>query len=113
MKYGTEAIVERVTRDVIFSPLFTKNKIQSLEMGLPINKSVCCRIVSLEPAKGHGDCYLVDFKKMSERQTKAGNQITLSLSLTLSHYLTLSHSHTLSVSHSITLDMLNKFCFHV
>ena len=39
MKYGTEAIVERVTRDVIFSPLFTKNKIQSLEMGLPINKS--------------------------------------------------------------------------
>ena len=45
---------------------------------------------------------------MSERQTKAGNQITLSLSLTLtlSHYLTLSHSHT----HSLTLDMLNNFC---
>ena len=53
--------------------------------------------------------------KMSERQTKAGNQITLSLSLTLtlSHYLTLSHSHTHSISHSITLDMLNNFCFHL
>ena len=24
-----------------------------------------------------------------------------------------SHSHTLSISHSITLDMLNKFCFHL
>ena len=46
-------------------------------------------------------------EKMSERQTKAGNQITLSLSLTL----TLSHTH--SISHSITLDMLNNFCFHV
>ena len=52
---------------------------------------------------------------MSERQTKAGNQITLSLSLTLtlSHYLTLSHSNTHSISHSITLDMLNNFCFHL
>ena len=54
---------------------------------------------------------------MSERQTKAGNQITLSLSLTLtlapSHNLTLSHSHTHSISHSITLDMLNNFCFHI
>ena len=50
---------------------------------------------------------------MSERQTKAGNQITLSLTLTLSHYLTLSHSHTHSISHSITLDMLNNFCFHL
>ena len=36
-------------------------------------------------------------------------KVTLSLSLTL----TLSHSHTLSISHSITLDMLNKFCFHL
>ena len=76
-------------------------------------------------------------KKMSERQTKAGNQITLSL--TVSHSLTLvilnnfyfhvyapkslSHSHTislsqcltltLSLSHSLTLHMLNNFCFHV
>ena len=39
---------------------------------------------------------------MSERQTKAGNQITL------------SHSLTLSLSHSLlTLNMLNNFCFHV
>ena len=79
--------------------------------------------------------------KMSECQTKAGNQISLShshsLSFThsrhteqllfsclcskvthsLSHYLTLtmSHSHTLtlSLSHSLTLHMLNNFCFHV
>ena len=29
-------------------------------------------------------------KKMSERQTKAGNQITLSLSLTISLFLTLT-----------------------
>ena len=36
---------------------------------------------------------------------------TFSLSLSLT--LTLSHSHTLSISHSITLDMLNKFCFHL
>ena len=68
---------------------------------------------------------------MSERQTKAGNQITLSFSLplSLSHSLTLnmlnnfcfhvyaqkslSHFHTLTLSHSITLDMLNKFCFHL
>ena len=52
---------------------------------------------------------------MSERQTKAGNQITLSLSLTISLFLTLtlSHSHIISISHSLTLDMLNKFCFHV
>ena len=51
---------------------------------------------------------------MSERQTKAGNQINLSLSpaLFLSHYLTLSHSHTHSISHSITPDMLNNFYFH-
>ena len=27
--------------------------------------------------------------------------------------VTLTLSHTLSISHSITLDMLNKFCFHV
>ena len=26
---------------------------------------------------------------------------------------TLSQSHTLSISHSLTLDMLNKFCFHL
>ena len=39
---------------------------------------------------------------MSERQTKAGNQITL------------SHSLILSLSHSLlTLNMLNNFCFHV
>ena len=80
---------------------------------------------------------------MSERQTKAGNQITLSLShsLTVSHSLihslssywttfvfmsmlkshsltlTLSHSLILSFSHSLihslSLDMLNNFCFHV
>ena len=42
---------------------------------------------------------------MSERQTKAGNQITLS------HSLTLSSFH--SLIHSLSLDMLNKFCFHV
>ena len=36
---------------------------------------------------------------------------TFSLSLSLT--LALSHSHTLSISHSITLDMLNKFCFHL
>merc|ERR1712077_177561 len=46
---------------------------------------------------------LLPIEKMSERQTKTGNQITLLLSLTL------SHSHT----HSITLDMLNNFCFHL
>ena len=37
-------------------------------------------------------------QKMSERQTKAGNQITLSLSLTIS--LSLSHSFNLSFNHS-------------
>ena len=42
-------------------------------------------------------------QKMSERQTKAGNQITLS------H----SHSLTPTVSHSLTLVILNNFCFHV
>ena len=73
-------------------------------------------------------------KKMSERQTKAGNlevfilcflkfsnvfltfsNVTYSHShsLSLSHSLTLSHSHTLSISHWITLDMLNNFCFHL
>ena len=39
--------------------------------------------------------------KMSERQTKAGNQITLSL------------SHRLYLCHSLTLVILNNFCFHV
>ena len=38
-------------------------------------------------------------KKMSQCQTKAGNQNTLSL--------------TLSLSHSLSLDMLNNFCFHL
>ena len=48
---------------------------------------------------------------MSECQTKAGNQNTLTHSVTLS----LSHFHTitLSLSYSLTLDMLNNFCFHV
>ena len=70
-------------------------------------------------------------KKMSECQTKAGNQISLSHSLihsltlvilnnfcfhvyaqkSLSHSLTLSL--TLTVSHSLTLVILNNFCFHV
>ena len=70
---------------------------------------------------------------MSECQTKAGNLECMNVwmfwttfvfmsmlktyshtfSLSLSLTLTLSHSHTLSISHSITLDMLNKFCFHV
>ena len=37
------------------------------------------------------------------------------MSMLKNHSLTftLSHSHTLSFSHSITLDMLNKFCFHL
>ena len=35
------------------------------------------------------------------------------LSLSHSHILTLSHFHTLSFSHSLSLDMLNKFCFHL
>ena len=48
-------------------------------------------------------------EKMSECQTKAGNQITLSHSILLS----LSHSFTLSLFHSLTLNMLNNFCFHV
>ena len=72
-------------------------------------------------------------QKMSECQTKAGNQECMNVwmfwttfvfmsmlktyshtfSLSLSLTLTLSHSHTLSISHSITLDMLNKFCFHL
>ena len=61
--------------------------------------------------------------KMSECQTKAGNQISLSHShsltashsftLSLSHSLTLSQSHSLTVSHSLTLVILNNFCFHV
>jgi len=71
--------------------------------------------------------------KMSECQTKAGNLECMNVwmfwttfvfmsmlktyshtfSLSLSLTLTLSHSHTLSISHSITLDMLNKFCFHL
>ena len=51
-------------------------------------------------------------EKMSECQTKAGNQNTLTHSLTP---LSLSHSHSLTLSHSysLTLDMLNNFCFHV
>ena len=44
-------------------------------------------------------CYLLSF--------------SLSLTISLSRYLTLSHSHTHSLSHSLTLDMLNKFCFHL
>ena len=54
---------------------------------------------------------MVSAKKMSECQTKAGNQNTLTHSLTLS--LSHSHSLTLSLSYSLTLDMLNNFCFHV
>ena len=49
------------------------------------------------------DSLVEDGKKMSERQTKAGNQITFSL----------SHSHSLSLCHSLTLVILNNFCFHV
>ena len=41
--------------------------------------------------------------KMSECQTKAGNQECLAKLAKLS----------LSISHSLTLDMLNNFCFHV
>ena len=40
------------------------------------------------------DAVVVVVKKISERQTKAGN---------------LANLH----SHSLTLDMLNNFCFHV
>ena len=43
--------------------------------------------------------YSIYNKKMSECQTKAGNQV--------------SHSHSLTVSHSLTLVILNNFCFHV
>ena len=73
-------------------------------------------------------------KKLSERQTKAGNQDfckTCTLSFTHSGHaekllfsclcskviITFSHSFslslTLSISHSLTLNMLNNFCFHV
>ena len=68
-------------------------------------------------------------KKMSERQTKAGNQISLSLShsftLSFTHSqhaeqllfsclcskitLSLSHSHTLTLSHSRTLTLSHSF----
>ena len=47
------------------------------------------------------------------RKAAGGAQNSLSHSVTLSQSLTLTHSHTLSISHSITLDMLNKFCFHL
>ena len=47
------------------------------------------------------DGYAITISKMSERQTKAGNQIKL------------SHSHSLTVSLSLTLVILNNFCFHV
>ena len=71
-------------------------------------------------------------KKISERQTKSGNQkcyekleqlpsVIHSLSTCWTTFVfiipclcskvTLLHSHTLS--HSLTLDMLNNFCFHV
>ena len=39
------------------------------------------------------------------------SKVALSLSHSLT--LTLSHSHALSFSHSLSLDMLNKFCFHL
>ena len=49
---------------------------------------------------------LIKIKKMSERQTKAGNQITLSHSLILS----LSHSFTLSFTHSQHAEQLLFSC---
>ena len=62
-----------------------------------------------------GDHVMTIFKKMSERQTKAGNQECFEkleklekLSLAL-----LSLLSQLSLSHSLSLDMLNNFCFHV
>ena len=60
-----------------------------------------------------------EVKKMSECQTKAGNQNTLSLSLTISiaHSLTrslphsLTHSLTLSLTHSLHAEQLLFSCF--
>ena len=62
---------------------------------------------------------------MSERQTKAGNTLSLthslthllanSLTCTLAYWLALSLSHlpTHTLTHSFSLNMLNNFCFHV
>ena len=54
---------------------------------------------------------------MSDKSWEPGMYECLNVLNLLSHFLTLtlalSHSHTLSISHSITLDMLNKFCFHL
>ena len=44
------------------------------------------------------------FTKMSECQTKAGNQEC---------FEKITHFHYFCYSHSLTLDMQNNFCFHV
>ena len=66
---------------------------------------------------GYVKYFLVTFNnfKMSESQTKAGNQECFEKleKLSLSLLTLLSLLSLLSISHSITLDMLNKFCFHV
>ena len=51
-------------------------------------------------------------RKMSESQTKAGNQECFEKLEKLSLSL-LSLLSQLSLSHSLSLDMLNNFCFHV
>ena len=54
-------------------------------------------------------------KTMSECQTKAGNKECFEKleKLSLSLLSLLSLLSQLSISHSITLNMLNKFCFHL
>ena len=62
-----------------------------------------------------GSNILFGVKKMSECQTKAGNQECFEklekLSLSLLSLLPLLS--LLSLFHSLYLDMLNNFCFHV
>ena len=71
--------------------------LDQLETGKPYTDTLLQKLAS---AMGVKKLNIITFfrKKMSERQTKAGNQ---------------EHSLTLSLSHLITLDMLNNFCFHV
>ena len=52
-------------------------------------------------------------KKMTERQTKAGNlqNLTLLTCWTFLVFMFMLKSHSLTLS--LSLDMLNNFCFHV
>ena len=109
----------RHAEQLLFSCLCSKVAL-SLSHSLTLTLSHSCNLAILHSctlALSHSHTLSFTLSRLAEQLLFSclGSKVTLTLShsFSLSHSFNLSFTHTLSISHSLTLDMLNKFCFHL